>query len=436
MAQTDKLRDQRKSSGGTYRISFALVLTVFLYALWGMAHNLNDILIAQFRKAFSLTDLQSSLVQSSFYIAYLVAPLPVMLFLQRFGYKRGVIAGLSLYAAGALLFWPAAATVTYGAFLGALFVIACGIVFLETAGTGIIVTLGTPERAEWRINVAQAFNPIGAITGVLVGRQFIFSGHELTPVERAAMSPTALDAWRTAEAHAVQLPYLGIALVVLAVVALVAMTRFPVSATRVERGAPLEGLNHLLGSRLFVFAVVAQFFYVGTQIGTWSFLIRYSQHAVPGTPDRQAALYLTISLLLFLIGRFATLALLRRYSSAQIGMVFAAVAGTLAAIAIAAPGPLGIGSLVAVSFFMSIMYPGIYAIGLHGNEQYSKPASALMIMSIVAGAVLTAAMGAISDRFTIAHAYLVPLVGFVVVFLFFLTAVRSGRTGAAIAIGH
>jgi FHS family L-fucose permease-like MFS transporter len=436
MAQTDSLSDRRKSPGGTHRISAALVLTVCLYALWGMAHNLNDILIAQFRKAFSLSDLQSSLVQSCFYIAYLVAPIPVMLFLQRFGYKRGVIAGLSLYAAGALLFWPAAATVTYGAFLGALFVIACGIVFLETAGTGIIVTLGTPERAEWRINVAQAFNPIGSITGVLVGRQFIFSGHELTPVEHAAMSPTAFDAWRTAEAHAVQLPYLCIALVVLAVVALVAMTRFPESATRVEQGAPLEGLNHLLRSRLFVFAVVAQFFYVGTQIGMWSFLIRYSQHAVPGTPDRQAALYLTISLVLFLIGRFVTLALLRRYSSAQIGMVFAAAAGTLAAIAIAAPGPLGIGSLVAVSFFMSIMYPGIYAIGLHGNEQYSKPASALMIMSIVAGAVLTAAMGAISDRFTIALAYLVPFVGFVVVFLFFLTAVRSGRTGAAIAIGH
>jgi MFS transporter, FHS family, L-fucose permease len=422
--------------GAGRRISFALVLTVCLYALWGMAHNLNDILIAQFRKAFSLTDLQSSLVQSCFYIAYLVAPIPVMLFLQRFGYKRGVIAGLSLYAVGALLFWPAAATVTYGAFLGALFVIAFGIVFLETAGTGIIVTLGAPERAEWRINVAQAFNPIGAITGVLVGRQFIFSGHELTPVERAAMSPTAFDAWRTAEAHAVQLPYLCIALVVLAVVALVAMTRFPESATRVERGSPLEGLNHLLRSRLFVFAVVAQFFYVGTQIGMWSFLIRYSQHAVPGTPDRQAALYLTISLVLFLIGRFVTLALLRRYSSAQIGMVFAAAAGTFAAIAIAAPGPLGIGSLVAVSFFMSIMYPGIYAIGLHGNERYSKPASALMIMSIVAGAVLTAAMGAISDRFTIAHAYLVPFVGFVVVFLFCFTAVRSGRTGAAIAIGH
>lgn len=375
-------------------------------------------------------------MQSCFYVAYLVAPIPVMLFLQRFGYKKGVIAGLSLYATGALLFWPAAQRVTYGAFLGALFVIACGIVFLETAGTGIIVTLGAPERAEWRINVAQAFNTIGAITGVLVGRQFIFSGHELTAAERAGMSPAAFDAWRTAEAHSVQMPYLVIAIVVLAIAALVAATRFPASATQVDGGSPLGGLRHILKSSLFRFAVVAQFFYVGTQIGMWSFLIRYSQHAVPGTSDRQAALYLTGSLVLFLAGRFGTLLLLRRFSSAQIGLVFAGVAAVLTAIGVAAPRPLGIAALVLVSLFMSIMYPGIYAIGLSGNEAHSKPASALMIMAIVPGAVLTAAMGAISDRTTIALAYTVPLVGFVVVFAFCLTAVRQGRTGAAAFVTH
>lgn len=416
--------------------SLALVLTVSLYALWGMAHNLNDILIAQFRKAFSLSDLQSSLVQSCFYIAYLLAPVPVMLFLQRFGYKRGIIAGLLLYATGALLFWPAAESVTYGAFLGALFVIACGIVFIETAGTGIIVTLGAPERAEWRINFAQAFNPIGAILGVLVGRQFIFSGQDLTPADQAAMSPAALAAWRASEAQAVQMPYFVIACVLLTIAALVALTRFPASATRTEQGSPLAGLRHILRSKLFRFAVVAQFFYVGTQIGMWSFLIRYAQYTVPGTTDKTAALYLTASLLLFLVGRFISLALLRHYSSAQIGLVYALVAALLTMVGILMPGSTGVFALVCVSFFMSIMYPGIYAIGLRGNEEYSKPASALMIMAIVAGAVLTAAMGAISDLSTIALAYLVPLSGFVVVFLFCLAAVREGRTGAAIRAVH
>ena len=420
----------------TRAIGAALVLTTCLYALWGMAHNLNDILITQFKKAFALSDLQASLVQSCFYFAYLVLPIPVALFMQRFGYKRGVIAGLCLYGLGAFLFWPAADHVTYGMFLGALFVIASGLTFLETAGTGIIVVLGTPERAEWRINVAQAFNPLGAITGVLVGRQFIFSDHELTPAARAALTPAQALGYRTSEAQAVQMPYAVIAGVVLIVAALVAVTRFPESATRGQRGSPFAGLGVLLRSPLFLFGVVAQFFYVGTQIGVWSFLIRYTQHAVPTTPERQAALYLTISLVCFMVGRFATLALLRRYSSAQIGAVFAAAAALLTAVAVLAPGPVGIAALVGVSFFMSIMFPAIYAIGLHGHAEYSKPASALMIMSITGGAVLTAAMGAISDRSTIAAAYSVPLIGFLVVLAYCATAVRAGRTGPATAIGH
>lgn len=414
----------------------ALLLTVCLYALWGMAHNLNDILIAQFKKAFELNDLQSSLVQSCFYIAYLIMPIPVALFLQRFGYKQGVIAGLCLYGIGALLFWPAADSLTYTSFLGALFVIACGLTFIETSGTGIIVVLGSAKQAEWRINVAQAFNPVGSIVGILVGRQFIFSGVEPTVAERSAMTVAQNGAYRSVEAHAVQIPYLVIGLVVLGVAALVALTRFPAAATVTNRGSPFAGLGTLLKSRLFVFGVVAQFFYVGTQIGVWSFLIRYAQHAVPGMSEKTAALYLTASLVVFLIGRFCTLALLRRFSSAQIGMTFGAVNVVLAAVAIVSPSYVGIYAVVAASFFMSIMFPAIYAIGLHGNDAYSKPASALMIMSIIGGAVLTAMMGAISDRSTIATAYLVPLVGFIVVCAYCTAAVRSGRTGSAAAFAH
>ena len=416
--------------------TWALVLTICLYALWGMAHNLNDILIAQFKKAFELSDFQSSLVQSCFYIAYLIMPIPVALFLQRFGYKQGVIAGLCLYGIGALLFWPAADSLTYASFLGALFVIACGLTFIETSGTGIIVVLGSARQAEWRINVAQAFNPVGSIIGILVGRQFIFSGIEPTAAERAAMTVAQDTAYRSLEAHAVQVPYLVIGLVVLVVAALVALTRFPAAATATSRGSPFAGLGTLLKSRLFVFGVVAQFFYVGTQIGMWSFLIRYAQHAQAGMSEKTAALYLTASLVVFLVGRFCTLGLLRRFSSAQIGMTFAAVNVVLAAVAIVLPSDAGIYALVAASFFMSIMFPAIYAIGLHGNEAFSKPASALMIMSIIGGAVLTAIMGAISDRSTIATAYVVPLVGFIVVCTYCTAAVRSGRTGGAAALAH
>ena len=421
-------------SGSTSRT--ALILTICLYALWGMAHNLNDILITQFKKAFDLSDLQSSLVQSCFYIAYLIMPLPVALFLHRFGYKAGVVTGLCIYGAGALLFWPAADSLTYAGFLGALFVIACGLTFLETSGTGIIVTLGSPKLAEWRINLAQAFNPVGSIAGILIGRQFIFSAADAREQQGSHLSVAARAAFRSAEAHAVQKPYLIIGLVILSVALLTAVTRFPASATESGRDSPLAGIGHLVRSRLFVFGVVAQFFYVGTQIGVWSFLIRYCEHAVPGMEERTAALYLTSSLLAFLVGRLSTLVLLRRFSSAQIGMVFAATNVLLTAIVISFPGLLGIYALVLASFFMSIMFPAIYAIGLYGNDAYSKPASALMIMSIIGGAALTAVMGAVSDRATIAVAYVVPLMGFLVVGIYCAMAVRSGRTGGAVPMAH
>lgn len=413
----------------------ALILTIALYALWGMIHNLNDVLIAQFKRAFSLSDLQSSLVQSSFYCAYLIMPIPVAMFLERFGYKRGIIMGLIIPAVGFLLFIPAADAVSYRAFLGALFVVACGMTFLETSGTGVIVVLGAPEQAEWRINLAQAFNPVGSIIGILIGSFLIFS-NDATGAS-AALSESA----RIASVQAVKGPYMGIAATFLSVACLVAITRFPPAAVEgtpkgAEAGATLDGFKALLRSRTFVFAVIAQFFYVGTQIGVWSFLIRYVQHAMPQVTLREAGLCLSVSLGCFLVGRFFTLLLLRRYSSAQICRTYAAIAACLTGIGILFPGPVGIVSLVCTSLFMSIMYPGLYAIGLHGNQAQSKPASALMIMAIVGGAVLTAAMGGISDASTIAHAYVVPFIGFLVVFACARYAVRSGIVGPATMGGH
>ncbi|KQT34626.1 fucose permease [Sphingomonas sp. Leaf412] len=415
----------------------ATAAVVLLYALWGMAHNLNDILVAQFRKAFDLTDLQSSLVQSCFYVAYLVAPIPVAMFMHRFGYRRGIVVGLSLYAIGALLFWPAAQSVTYGAFLGALFVIACGIVFLETAGTGAIVAIGRPETAEWRINVAQAFNPLGTIAGVLIGRQFIFSAQELDAARRDALSPAARASLRLAEAQAVQLPYLGIAIVLLIVAVAFLVIRFPPAMDRPDDASLTGEFGTLLGARFFAAGVGVQFCYVGAQVGVWSFLIRYAQQTVPGTGERTAALYLTVSLAIFFAGRLASLPLLRRWSSAQVCRTFAclATAGGMAIVAV--PGPVGVAAMIAVSFFMSVMFPSIYAIALHGHAARAKPAAALMTMAIVGGAVLTAAMGAISDASgRIELAYLVPVAGFAVVAAYAHAAVRAGRVGSSVAAGH
>ncbi len=417
-------------------LSVALVLTVLLYALWGMAHNLNDVLIPKFKDVFQLTDFQSALVQTAFYVSYLAMPIPVALYLQRYGYKVGVITGLCFFGVGALLFWPAASMLTYEAFLFALFVIGFGMVFIETSGTGIIVSFGGEEDAEWRINLAQAFNPTGSIVGLFIGSQFILS--QVTEAQRKTMSTEALAQLKIDEAHAVQMPYLIIALVVFAVAAMVAMTRFPAAATETSRENPLAGLKHLLKSRIFCFGVVAQFFYVGTQVGVWSFIVKYAKQYGVVTNDADGGIYLTAALVTFLIGRFCTLPLLRRYSSAQIAVAFSICAIVLATAGILLPGKIGMLCIIGISFFMSIMFPGIYAIGLYGNIQYSKPASALMIMSIVGAGILPAIMGYISDvTGSIAIAYIVPVVGFVVVLLYCLSAVKSGRVGGVgAATGH
>jgi MFS transporter, FHS family, L-fucose permease len=416
-------------------ISVALILTVCLYALWGMAHNLNDVLIPKFKDVFQLNDFQSALVQTAFYVSYLAMPIPVALYLQRYGYKVGVITGLCFFAVGALLFWPAANMLTYEAFLFALFIIGFGMVFIETSGTGIIVSFGGEEDAEWRINLAQAFNPMGSIIGLFVGSQFILS--QVTVSERQAMGPEALAQLKISEAQAVQMPYLIIALAVFAVAAMVAMTKFPPAATETSRENPLGGLKHLLKSRIFCFGVVAQFFYVGTQVGVWSFIVKYAKQYGIVTNDADGGIFLTAALVTFLIGRFCTLPLLRRYSSAQIAVVFSICAFALTTVGILMPGIVGMICIIGISFFMSIMFPGIYAIGLYGNIQYSKPASALMIMSIVGAGILPAIMGYISDiTGSIAVAYIVPAIGFVVVLAYCLSAVRSGRVGGTPAAAH
>jgi MFS transporter, FHS family, L-fucose permease len=420
----------------TTKFTLAIALTVSLYALWGMAHNLTDALIPKMKGVFTLTDFQSALIQTSFYISYLAMPIPVALYLQRYGYKIGVITGLCFYAVGALLFIPASNMLTYEAFLFAVFVIGFGMVFIETSGTGIIVTFGGEEDAEWRINVAQAFNPMGSIIGLFVAKLFILS--TVAQADRDAMSPDQLSQLNISEAQAVQIPYLIIALVVLTVAALVAFAKFPEAATARSKENPLGGLKVLLKSRIFCWGVFAQFFYVGTQVGVWSFIVKYAtQNGIVRT-DAEGISYSIAALVVFLVGRFATLPLLRRYSAAQIATVFAVCSLILALIGMLIPGYFGLLCIIATSFFMSIMFPGIYAIGLHGNIEYSKPASALMVMSIIGAGILPAVMGYISDQTgSIASAYIVPVVGFIVVFLYCMSAVRAGRVGAGGgAIGH
>jgi len=404
-----------------------LVLIVSLFFFWGAAANLNDILIKQFKKAFELNDLQAGLVQSAFYLGYFLFALPAAMCMRRYGDKQAVVMGLVLFASGAFLFWPAAAMHTYGVFLLALFVLASGLAFLETSANSLVIMLGPAEGAARRLNLAQAFNPLGAMVGVMIGAQVIFSGIEYSPDELAAMSQAAREAYFATESAAVQIPYLVIGLVVLVWAGLVAMVKFPglrtAGGVRAGTGAQLQAL---LGQRNFVFAVLAQLVYVGAQVGVWSYLIRYCQDVLPGMPEKTAAGFLSLSLGLFMCGRFVGAALLRKVPAAHLLALFALLDVVLCLVAVAVPGWTGLYALVGVSIFMSVMFPTIFVLGLNGlGDDQRKLGASLLVMAIIGGALAPPLMGAVSDLSGIHWSMLVPAACFVFVLAFALRAPRT-----------
>lgn len=413
---------------GTVRAAmWPLILITSLFFFWGIANNLNDVLIPQFKKAFVLTDLQSSLVQSAFYLGYFFLALPAALIMRRFGYKAAVVLGLLLYAAGAFLFWPAAETHQYSFFLGALFVIASGLAFLETSANPLITVLGAPEKAAFRLNLAQSFNPLGALSGIFIGQHFILSGIEHDEAAMGAMDEVARQAFYVSEVKAVQGPYLLIGAVVLIWAVLVLLSKFPAAATKNthedtgEEVGAFESIRRLFGRPRFMFGVLAQFFYVGAQVGIWSFTIRYAQ-AELGLSEKAAATFLYYALIAFAVGRFAGTALMSRLPPLLILGSFAVINIALTLTGVLAGGETGLWALTAASFFMSIMFPTIFATSIQGLGNLTKTGSSFLVMAIIGGAVLTALMGLVSDISHIRQAFLITTVCFVVIALYAFTA--------------
>jgi FHS family L-fucose permease-like MFS transporter len=397
----------------------ATVLVVALFAFWGMSNSLNDVLIPQFRKTFQLGDFASSFVQFATFIGYFTFAIPASLFMRRFGYRAAVVMGLVLFGTGALLFWPAAQFGEYHFFLIALFVVASGLSFLETSANPMIAAMGPPENADQRLNFAQTFNPLGTIVGVFVGKELILSEHATSAESIRAMDSAALGAWRAAELAAVKLPYLGIAAVVLLWARLVATAKFPPLATRGaadgEHGGSFAGLKVFPH---YWFGVLAQFAYVGAQVGVWSFVIRYTMVNSPGMAENPAANNLLITLTLFFAGRFAGTLLMSKVRPAVLLAVFAAADMLLCIGAAASGGNVGLYALMATSFFMSIQFPTIFTISLRGLGEHTKAGSSFLVMAIVGGAVIPPLMGLVSDASSINLAFYVPAACFAVVAAF------------------
>jgi FHS family L-fucose permease-like MFS transporter len=396
-----------------YKVVFALITTLFF--LWAIPNNLNDVLIRQFMKSFVITRFQAGLVQSAFYLGYFVLAMPAALVMRRLGYKSGFVIGLFLFSLGSVLFWPAAEFARYSFFLVALFVIASGLSFLETASNPFIAQLGDPRTAARRLNLAQAFNPLGSITGVLIGTVFIFSGVELKPDQVAALQAHhAYQTYLHSETLRVIAPYLVLAAVTLTMMVVIASVRFPASlAAEEDRGPGSHRAEDFLRRPHFVMAVVAQFAYVGAQVGTWSYLIPYIQ-AYTGEPEKSAGFFLTGSLVLFGAGRFFSACLMRFVQPNRLMAIYAVINTVLAAIGVLFPGWTGMIALLLTSFFMSLMFPTIFAQGIRGLGETAKLGGSLIVMAIIGGAVLTPMMGFLSIHFaSLAAAYVVPALAYV-----------------------
>ena len=378
---------------------FPLILVTSLFLLWGLAYGLLDVLNKHFQEALNVTKARSTLLQAAYFGAYFLIALPAGIFMNKYGYKKGILLGLLLYAAGAFLFYPSAQMMSFNFFLLAVFILASGLTCLETAANPYVTVLGKPETSEFRLNLSQCFNGVGSFIGPIIAANVFFN-------ESSNESSNNLDS--------VKMVYIIIAIVVLFVAFLFWRTYLPeikeseMVSSKVQDTKPLFQHSH------FVYGVVAQFFYVAAQVGIAALFINYCTEAKHEIDNARAAYLLSISLLLFTIGRFVGTALMRKIAPNTLLMIFALINILLSAIVVFGKDWLSVYSLMAIFFFESIMFPTIFALSVKDLGHHTKKGSSFQIMSIVGGALMPYVMGLLSEK-TTAQAYIVPLFCFVVV---------------------
>ena len=410
-----------------YILPFVLITSLFF--LWAFGVNLNDVLIPHFKSAFSLSDFQSSFIQVAFFGGYFLAALVAGRLMERIGYKRGILSGLFLCSAGAFLFVPAGSLGVYALFLLSSFVLACGQSFLEVAANPYATILGPPESSERRLNVAQSFNGVGYVVALFVIGPMILPASVPTTEELARLSPTALQAYRAAQTATVRMPYLVIGGIFLAVAAIIYYAHLPevreaAASGEAEASASWSGV---LAHKHLVSGVIAQFLYVGAQVGVGSFVIRFVMHAQSVLGPRAANRYLVMHAVGFMIGRFVGSALMKPIPAPRLLAVFAFGALVCALVATSSAGLIPIYAVVLIGFFHSIMFPTIFALGIKNLGPFTKRGSSLLIMAISGAMVVPPIMGKISDLSNIQRAFWVPLLCYAYV-LYFAVAGYKPKT--------
>lgn len=406
--------NQRKN----YVLPFILVTCLFF--LWAFLHNINPILIPHLKKACELSDTQSAFIDSSVSLAYFIMAIPAGWFMHKYGYKKGILFGLFLFGIGFLLFIPAASARAYYLFLIALFIGASGATFLETVANPYVTKLGDAKSAAFRINLAQSFNGVGAFIAPLIGGRFILSGVEHTKDQIEQMKANnTLNNYLLQEAAAVKIPYLIIGLLVIILLIVFFFTKLPEIK---EEGAEQTSTFSfaVLKNKHLSWAIVAQFFYVGAQVCIGSFFIRFSKYVNNISEKDAALLWGSIAMVGFMAGRFLGTFLMKFIKPALLLGLYAVIAIALLFVAITLKGNVAVYVLMATPFFMSIMFPTIFAMGISNLGEGTKIASSLIVMAIIGGAIFPVIMGKISDanNGNIQLAYIVPLICFAVIAIF------------------
>jgi MFS transporter, FHS family, L-fucose permease len=412
-------------------IPFALLILCFI--AWGVAQDLTAPMVAAFKGIFTMSTLQASLVQFAYFGAYFLLALPAAFINQRFGYKVGVLSGLGLAALGAFLFYPASLVMTYGFFLAALFVMAAGLSILETSANPFAIAMGPEENSTKRLNLAQAFNPLGTNLGVLLAVFLIYPYlNPATAEQREAMPPEWLVEIQRAELNAVMGPYLGLAVALALIWAAIAMRKTPtshenvVSDTHMHFGATA---GRLFRNRSYSFGVAAQFFNVAAQVCVWTYIILYVDEVVPGGDKIMGGWFLQASLIVFFIARFVMVWLMNYIRATTLLAILAFAAVLLCLYAAFFPGVSGAWAIVAVSFCLSLMFPTIYGVSLRGLGPDTKFGAAFLVMAIVGGAIMPAVMGAVTDATNAAVAFVVPAACFAFVGAYGLYDLSRSRSG-------
>ena len=385
------------------------VLVTLLFLLWGLANNMTDTLLSAFKNIMDMTDAQTSLIQFAFYGSYFCFALPAALFIRKYSYKSGIILGLILYSGGALLFYPASVAASYTFYLIAIYILAGGCSILETVANPYILAMGAPETATRRLNIAQSFNPLGSISGILLSKYFILD---------------KLNGNQTDGLSAVTSTYNVLGLCLIAVMIGMLVAKMPAGSDD-SRDSVVDSFKRLIRNKTYIFGVVAQFFYVGAQIGVWSYTIRIVMQEL-GCDESEGASWYLATIICFSSARFVFTWLMKYFKPAALMAVAAAFDIVACCLVVFCGGMAGVvvAALIAISFFMSLQFPTIYGIALENVGEDSKIGASGLIMAILGGALLTPLQGQISDMFGINISYIVPLFCFVVVLCYSLYACR------------